>query len=65
MTTETNIPAIEIAIDAVKTISDPSVANIINDAELAISLVKKLKQSLEGTHPSIGKLVKSLLRELI
>ena len=57
--------AAQVAGAALETATNPSPENILKDAELAISLVKQLRASLQGTHPSIGKLVKSLLKELI
>ena len=60
-----NAPAVQIAEAAINTVANPSAENILADAELAINLVKQLKTALSGTHPSVSKLVKSLIKELI
>lgn len=44
----------------VKTIDDPSIANILADIELAQALVKEFKENINGLHPSIAGIVKAL-----
>lgn len=45
----------------IKTIENPSAVNLLADLEIAISLVKQLKTILDGTSPTVSKLVKKLL----
>jgi len=56
-----NAPIVQAAEAVVKTIEDPSPANLLNDVELAIGLVKQLKTVLSTSHPSVTSLVKKLL----
>jgi len=56
-----NSPIIE-AIDHIReTYQDPSPEVLLADLKFATKLVLKLKQDLEGTHPSIINLIKVLL----
>jgi len=58
---EANQPNMVEALEAaMKTVADPSPANIIDDLELAIRLVKQLKQELDGLHPSVINIIKAL-----
>lgn len=51
---------VEIAQAVIDTYSEPSIANIMKDVELAIKLVRELKESLKDIHPSIMELVRQL-----
>jgi len=44
----------------VKTIDDPSIANILADLELAQTLVNEFKANIAGLHPSIANVIKAL-----
>lgn len=63
-TIDPNAPAIEIASAAINTAEAPTTANIVADVELAISLVKKLQDSLAGTHPTVMKVVKAIIKDM-
>lgn len=49
---------------AMKTVADPSAENIIADLELAVKLIKELKENLGGLHPSVTNVVVGLLKVL-
>jgi|GEM_PF-6342068 len=57
-------PLTDVVSDIVKTAENPSVTNIIDDVELAVGLIKQLKASLAGQHPTVVKIVKTLLKGL-
>jgi hypothetical protein len=63
--TDTIPPIITAIEDVAATVANPSPENILADAEFALKLVKQLKTSLNGSHPSVLKLVKALLKELL
>jgi hypothetical protein len=51
-------PAEQVAEAVAKTILVPSPVVIVEDVELALNLVKKLKSDLKHVHPSVWDLVK-------
>ena len=55
-----NAPIVEMGEAIFRTAIDPSPANFVADMELAISLIKQLKASLAGAHPSVLELIKLL-----
>lgn len=57
-------PIVEAVDDVVKTVANPSAENILADAEFALKLVKDLKAAVGDSHPSVLKMVKSLIKEL-
>ena len=56
-----NAPAIQVAEAVVNTAANPSVGNIVADVDLAIALVKEMKEKLSGAHPSIWQIIKLML----
>jgi hypothetical protein len=47
---------------AMKTVANPSAENIIADLEIAIKLIKELKENMGGLHPSVIGIVIGLLK---
>lgn len=54
-----NAPAVQVAEAALSTVSNPSIANILADIELVISLSKQIK-ALAASHPTIASVVSAL-----
>lgn len=53
-------PVVQATEAVISTIANPTAATILNDIELAISLVKQLKAHLNSSHPSLANIVKLL-----
>jgi hypothetical protein len=46
---------------AVKTVVDPNPVNVLQDVQLGVNVINKLKEDLKDAHPSIWDILKSLL----
>ena len=58
--TAPEVPAVELAVAALHTATDPSAGNILADVELGVKLIKQLKAKLAGAHPKALDIIKSL-----
>jgi len=56
-----SVPPILSIINAViKTMNNPNAENIINDLDLALTLIKKFKDELSSAHPNVIDILKVL-----
>jgi hypothetical protein len=49
------------AVAIAKTITNPTTQNFVDDLQLAIKLVKRLKIKIENMHPDVNEIVRKLL----
>jgi hypothetical protein len=56
-----NAPIISVAEAAIKTATNPSPENILEDIELALKLVHGFKRDVNNLHPKVQEIVKELL----